>query len=336
MSSVSFSVIVPTFRRPETLRATLAALAAQNYPKTGYEVIVVDDDASSATPDVVAEALATGCHLTLVAQNQEGAARARNQGARRAAGDLLLFLDDDILVEPDHLRRHWLVRASHRDPIVGGCWDFTPAVLAALRSTPFGRYRLALERSFQAGTGGRALDDGRLQVEMLPSTDLAIRRELFWQLGGFDERFPVAGAEDQDFSIRARLSGCLLILDRGIRCFHNDNRLTLRSYCEREERSAKTMPILARNYPAQFRESAYIRENRPPRRDEPPPLIAKKLVKAALSRPRPLEGIHRLTTLAERMGLPERLLRRLYSLLLGLHLFRGFRSTWYAANRRSN
>jgi hypothetical protein len=162
----------------------------------------------------------------------------------------------------------------------------------------------------------------------LPSTDLAVRRELFWSLGGFDERFPVAGAEDQDFSLRAKRAGCLLLLDPAIRCLHNDNRLTLRAYCEREERSAKTMPFLARNYPAQFDETAYIRENRPLGADDPPGLIAKKLAKSTLSWGPVLEGVHRLTGLAERAGMPDDVLKLLYRLLLGLHLFRGFRSTW--------
>jgi hypothetical protein len=201
-------------------------------------------------------------------------------------------------------------------------------VLSVLEATPFGRYRLELERGFWTEVLGREGNEGYHEMDLVGSWDLALRRDLFWELGGFDERFPVAGAEDQDFSLRARAAGCHLVLDTGIRCLHNDDRLNLRAYCEREERSAKTMPYLARNYPAEFAESRYVRDNRPVSRGDEPRLLAKKLVKSALARRVILEALHELTAAAEAAGLSDRVLRRLYRLLLGLHLFRGFRSTW--------
>jgi GT2 family glycosyltransferase len=262
----------------------------------------------------------------LTAQHQRGAASARNRGARLAGGDLLLFLDDDILVEPDHLHRHLMSRDRHGDAIVNGAWEFAPHVLRALRGTPFGRFRIELERRFQATEA--SLTDGCIEQASLGSWNLALRRELFWELGGFDEQFPVAGAEDQDFSLRARADGCLLLLDRGIRCLHNDNRLSLRSYCMREERSAQTMPFLARKYPDEFGEVPYVRENRPISRRDPPRLVVKKLLKSVLASGPALETLHRLTELLETAHVSERLLRRAYRPSLGLHLFRGFRRTW--------
>jgi AraC-like DNA-binding protein len=118
------------------------------------------------------------------------------------------------------------------------------------------------------------------------------------------------------------------LLDTGIRCLHNDNRLTLRAYCEREQRSAQTVPYLVRRHPAQFAGSTYVRENRPVRRGDPPRLVAKKLAKRTLAAGAVLDVLYRLIALLERAGLPERLLRRLYRALLGLNLFRGFRRTW--------
>jgi hypothetical protein len=126
------------------------------------------------------------------------------------------------------------------------------------------------------------------------------------------------------------------LLDTRIRCLHNDNRLDLRSYCAREERSAQTMPYLARKYPDRFRDVPYVRENRPISRADPGRLVAKKLLKAVLASGPVLAVLHLLTGPLEAAHAPERLLRRFYSALLGLHLFRGFRRTWddSSASRR--
>lgn len=328
MTNPSFSIVVPTFRRPEALRRTLASLLALDYERSRYEVIVVDDGADDVTVEILGEFQDQSVELSLEVQAHHGAARARNRGARRAQGDLLLFVDDDIVVEPDHLRRHRMSRDRHGDVLVNGAWEFTPEVLLALRSTPFGRFRIDLERRFQNEAAGERLSDGCVEMALLGSWDLALRRELFWEIGGFDEQFPVAGAEDQDFSLRARAAGCRLLLDTGIRCRHNDDRLSLRSYCAREERSAQTMPFLARKYPLEFGEVPYVLENRPIAREDGTGLIVKKLLKRALANGAILEILHRLTDLLEGARVQERLLRRAYQPLLGLHLFRGFRRGW--------
>ena len=328
----TFSIVVPTFRRPDALEETLGAMLRLDYPNDRCQVIVVDDGADDETITIVEGFRGQGLELTLEAQPQRGAARARNRGARLADGEMLLFCDDDMILEPSYLRLLVSATKRHGDAVISGAWHFSPTVMEALRRSPFGRYRIALERGFQEHTGGRPLDGapGCLLMPLLGSGNLALRRDRFWEIGGFDEDFPVAGAEDQDFSIRARAAGALLLLDTNIRCLQNDNRLTLRDYCAREERSAETMPYLVRKYPSELSQLAYVRENRPIRTGDPPPLVLKKLVKLALAQEAVLEPLHRFVGLVEAAHGPERLLRRLYKMLLGIHLFRGFRRSWRA------
>jgi GT2 family glycosyltransferase len=212
--------------------------------------------------------------------------------------------------------------------LVNGHWEFTPEVEAELQLTRFGRYRLALEREYAMSARGNCIGEALYEMSVLGTWDLAVDRELFERVGGFDEEFPVAGAEDQDFSIRARKYGAELVLDTSIVCLHNDNRIDLRSYCAREERSASTMPFLARKYPELLASSAYVVENSHARFGEPPVIFAKKLAKKALASELVMPVLYNLISLAEASRLPERLLHRLYSTLLGLHLYRGFRSTY--------
>jgi GT2 family glycosyltransferase len=202
------------------LRKTLAALEALDYDSSRYEIIVIDDGSEEVVRQIVQEHSRAPVSLTLEAQERLGAARARNRGARAASGELLLFCDDDILVAASHLQDHLATRHRHGDALVNGDWRFTGEVATRLRETPFGRYRIDLEQHFKDEAGGKAIagDDACFEVSMVGSWNLSLCRDLFWEIGGFDEDFPVAGAEDQEFSLRARAAGCRLVLDTRIVC----------------------------------------------------------------------------------------------------------------------
>jgi glycosyltransferase involved in cell wall biosynthesis len=94
------SAVVPTFNRIATLRQTLTALAAQDYPD--YEIIVVDDGSSDGTGDVVTREFPA---VRYVRQPNRGPAAARNVGIRAALGDIVAFTDDDCLPPVDWLSR---------------------------------------------------------------------------------------------------------------------------------------------------------------------------------------------------------------------------------------
>jgi GT2 family glycosyltransferase len=319
----SFSVVVPTFRRPDALQLTLDALAALRYPDGHVEVVVVDDGSGDATPHVVRGRDG----VRLVQRANGGAAAARNAGAREATGDYVLFVDDDIIVESEHLMRHVAVHDRHPNALVNGEWQFAPWTVKALAATPFGRYRLALEEEFRAGAPMQKLADGCLRLEVIPSQDLSLRRELFWRIGGFDEDFPAAGAEDQEFSYRAREAGAMLLRDPSIRMLHNDSRVSLEDFCRREERSARTVPFLARRYPQAGAAVSYAAVNAAISRADTSGATARKLVKSGLAR-EPFLGLLRATIHGlERIGVSDQLLKRSYATLAGLHIFRGYRAS---------
>ncbi len=330
MTDPTFSIVVPTYQRPDALRQTLTAMLGFDYAPSRFEVIVVDDGPDEVNARVIDAVRDRGVHLVLETQHRRGAASARNRGARVAEGDWVLFCDDDIISPPSHLLQHLAAHQRHRDAAVAGNWELAPELASELRQTPFGRYRMAFERRFVTEARGDPLDgDGhRLRVPLVSAADLSLRRDLFWSIGGFDEDFPLAGAEDQDLSLRARAAGAVLVLDTSIRCFHHDRHLSLEAYCRREERNARTMSLLVRKHPAQVGESAYARENRPIAEGDSPRLAAKKLLKVVLAAKPVLRLLHRLTRACEAGGAPEPLLDRLYTALLALHINRGFRRSW--------
>lgn len=100
------SVIIPTRNGASYLAATLQPILEQDVAPDTYEVIVVDngsDDDSFAVLESMRERYS---HLRLEREPIRGPGAARNCGIRLARYELLLFLDDDISVEPEHIRRH--------------------------------------------------------------------------------------------------------------------------------------------------------------------------------------------------------------------------------------
>jgi GT2 family glycosyltransferase len=319
------SFVVPTFRRPETLRETLGALASVEYPKDGYEVIVVDDGSDAETEKAVREFRDGAVAVTYAGQANRGSATARNHGARLATGDLLIFCDDDIVVEPRHVEQHLATHEVHGDCLVNGRWEFSAATLAALQETPFGRFRISLDDRFKSVGGDRPLGDGCVEPATVTACNLSVHRELFWDLGGFDEAFPWAGAEDQDVSFRARQAGHRLIRNDAIRVFHNDPTVTFRQFCLREERAAETVAVLAHKHPGAYARLDYVVQNNPVSRGDPPRVVLKKIAKVLLSSGPSLTIAQRAIELLERTEIAERHLERLYSAMIGLHMFRGLR-----------
>lgn len=100
------SVIIPTYRKPERLEMTLEGLSMQDYPRDMYEVIVVNDACDPVTDTVVRRQ--NHINICCVQGEGRGPACAKNKGIPKAKGDILLFLDDDVLCPAGFLSAHAL------------------------------------------------------------------------------------------------------------------------------------------------------------------------------------------------------------------------------------
>jgi GT2 family glycosyltransferase len=206
------SVIIPTRSRPEQLKLCLTALSrdGDEVPK---EVIIIDDG-SPLRLAVEIEASAGATDVQLLRQQGAGPAAARNRGAAEARGKLLIFLDDDCRPQPGWLEA--IVRElKGSDPIlVGG-----PIINGSTANIFSEATQLLVDYvSHRSVTAGLAWG-------FLPSCNLAISRESFARLGGFDESFSFAGGEDREFCARALRQGLEIrfLNDVVVRHFHELN-----------------------------------------------------------------------------------------------------------------
>ncbi len=191
------SVVIPTHNRKETLRRCLQGVLAQTYPAA--EVIVVDDGSTDGTEALVRTAFPTVRYTRL--PTPRGPARARNRGIALARGDIVAFTDDDCVPPPEWLAH--LVEGFHAYPEAAAVGGLQKPPDDVLRTHLLARYEWFLTRQvYGLGEGpvvGRPAPGG--------TNNLAVRRSVLLEIGGFDERFPVAAGEDADLLRRIAARG---------------------------------------------------------------------------------------------------------------------------------
>jgi GT2 family glycosyltransferase len=193
MTAPRFSVVIPTYRRPERLAACLRALAAQTLPPAEYEVVVVDD--GSGNPPRAVVAAAAGCpSVRLVEAGHAGPAAARNIGAGHSRGCWLAFTDDDCLPTPG-----WLAAFAARAEALGAGVAFGGCTRNALVDNPYSTASHELLDYLYAYFNP---DPG--QARLFTSNNLCVPRAEFLEVGGFDAASfrDLAGGEDRDFCER--------------------------------------------------------------------------------------------------------------------------------------
>ena len=180
------SVVVMTYNRPAALRACLDSLSTQSYPKSKFEVVVLD--VSSTPVERIASEFRDHLQIAYHQAANQGVAGNRNLGAGLARAGVLVFLDDDCTASPTWLEA--LVNAVHANRrVLAGGHTIHPApensVVAA------GQVITDAVNDFFNPAGK--------DVRFLPGLNFALDRKRFLAIGGCDAEFGLLAGEDRDF-----------------------------------------------------------------------------------------------------------------------------------------
>jgi GT2 family glycosyltransferase len=208
------SIIIPTFNRARFLLATVAQVLAQEF--TDFELWVIDQSGEDQSALVAAGLAAwrADSRLHYLRLPAAGVANARNEGIVRAAGRIVMFLDDDvILLREDFLRAH--VQA-YADASVGGVTGRT------VERTNNENCRTTANR---ITAGGRTLVNlrglERCEIHTLKGANMSVRAEAIRAMGGFDRNYTgTALLEEADFSERIRKRGWRFVFEPRAELLH--------------------------------------------------------------------------------------------------------------------
>ena len=103
MASLRVTVAIITYNRCRYLRQTLSGMVRQDYPADRWELLVVDNNSTDETRDVVTSFVTSSPAPRRILETRQGLDFGRNRAIEEARGDLVVLVDDDILVEPDWL-----------------------------------------------------------------------------------------------------------------------------------------------------------------------------------------------------------------------------------------
>ena len=177
------SVVIPTYERIATLSRAVDSVMAQTF--SGFELIVVDDGSTDATDEMI---LRDYPAVRLHRQENTGVSSARNAGVALASGEWIAFLDSDDAWLPEklerqlsHLAQEPELRLSHTDEI----WI---------------RNGKRVNQPKEYAKSGGSIYRRCLPLCCICPSSALIRRDLFDEIGGFDETFPVC--EDYDLWLR--------------------------------------------------------------------------------------------------------------------------------------
>jgi glycosyltransferase involved in cell wall biosynthesis len=201
---LAISVVMPVYNGERVLGASLAPLISLLIDREVVEVIVVDDGSGDASAWVASE----GGARVVPSGGRLGPAGARNVGAAAAKGNVLWFVDQDVVVHPDGAQVLKDAFARTGAAAVFGTYDEFPAAtnfLSQYRNLAHRHHHVRAERAaetFFVGCG-------------------AVRAAAFRAVGGFDaERYPRASIEDVELGVRLRQRGYAIVIEPELQARH--------------------------------------------------------------------------------------------------------------------
>jgi glycosyltransferase involved in cell wall biosynthesis len=221
------------------------ALFRQTCPAEKFEIIIVNDGSKDDTKDAVGKLMADApAKIHYYEQSNRGPAAARNVGVRRASGEIVLFIGDDIIARANLLQEHinWHIRFPEEHTAILGYVTWPPEMTV----TPFMRW---LEN------GGPQFAYNEIKSESVDNyrffwgCNISLKRKFMLNEGLFDEGFPYAAYEDIELGYRLALAGLEIKYNKKAAAYHWHPGINVRNYKKRMEVVGESEVIFSNKYP---------------------------------------------------------------------------------------
>ena len=225
---MKISVVVPCYNSSATISDCIKSLI-QNTPKQ-TEIVVVDDGSEDNSTELIETYIG---RVKLIEAKHGGAAYARNVGIQNSSGDIIIFVDSDVIITEGSVSK--LIEPLSDSDVVATQGSY----MNLLKDNIVSRYE---QRQIEMRLGDR-----EKPITSFATYFLAIRRECLVGSGGFDERFKTSSVEDTMLSYRVGGMGKILYVPSA-KVYHR-HRSTVWSYMRKQFTHSKNRAMLYRKYP---------------------------------------------------------------------------------------
>ncbi|NQV03052.1 MAG: glycosyltransferase [Bacteroidia bacterium] len=249
----NISVIIPTLNSSGYISNLLKSLLKQTLSPSAYEIIVIDNGSTDKTAEVLTDFSHQAKNLRWVTEPYQGRARARNRGIRESDGELILFIDDDMEIESDHLERHLSYHQASNVPVavLGNITDLSPVSPGWLKDYYDARQLIAKEHVKEhvkdiAAPTGTGLQFIAGNVSLLRSTLALVKLTDDPAETYFDPA--LVRRQDGDMGIRLIGAGVRFLFAHDLKCSHRHPR-NLRSLLKRSYEVGYYTSVLIQKHP---------------------------------------------------------------------------------------
>jgi len=196
-TSVKVSIIIPTFNRRDLLFYCLKSLSNQTFPGDNFEVLVIDDGSTEDISSLIKE-FNQNLSIRYFRQDKKGQASAENLGIKHAAGEIILFLDNDMISTPVLVEEHFKSHQIYKNYIIRGSYANTSDYI-----NPEG----ASEGRFYSSA-------------FFINGNVSMTKKLLLKAGMFDEDFSGYGWLDLELGVRLKKIGAKAITNEKAFTYH--------------------------------------------------------------------------------------------------------------------
>ncbi len=202
--SVKLSIIIPTFNRRDVLFYCLKSLSNQSFPGNNFEVLIIDDGSTEDIPSLIRE-FNQSLFIRYFRQDKKGQASAENLGIKYASGEIVLFLDNDMISTPGLVEEHFKFHQKYKNYIIRGSYANTSDYINP-----------------EAASEGRFYSSA-----FFINGNVSMTKELLFKAGMFDEDFSGYGWLDLELGVRLKKIGARAITNEKAFTYHYQKSIVL-------------------------------------------------------------------------------------------------------------